>query len=404
MIYRKFTGALLLLLLALSPFSSQAGMEEAEATFVRGNYKEALEEYKTLARGGNAEAAFYAGVLYDKGLGSEANKKTAFKWYKMSAEGGYPQAQFIVAMIYLAGEIVPENQVLGKQWLEKSAAQGLKEAQSSLKMFFAAGLFKENKPPQQDSIARDSIAAEVAGTATATNSSGSSAAPVPEFIFYKNKSPGELQKAATDGDASAQLTLAIFYRQGTGVRKNPAEAFKWAKKAADQNMPFAKFMLAGMYLTGRGVGKNQDLGITLMQQAFKQGVAEAGRVLQQFLIVKSPDGVGSDGTMTLEQYRAAANRSGSAQSEFNLGLIYQFGWGTEKDTDEAIRWYTRAANQGNDKAALILSGIYGNGDTGKADMDKAMMWLKTAARLGNKSANDTLLEMKAAGINVEQTE
>ena len=41
-------------------------------------------------------------------------------------------------------------------------------------------------------------------------------------------------KAAERGDADAQFTLSIYYRSGTGVPVNAAEAVKWYCKAAEQ--------------------------------------------------------------------------------------------------------------------------------------------------------------------------
>jgi DNA-binding CsgD family transcriptional regulator len=45
---------------------------------------------------------------------------------------------------------------------------------------------------------------------------------------------GELQAAAGAGSISAQLELATKYRHGTGVGKNPADAYFWVRVAEEQ--------------------------------------------------------------------------------------------------------------------------------------------------------------------------
>jgi TPR repeat protein len=41
-------------------------------------------------------------------------------------------------------------------------------------------------------------------------------------------------------------------------------------------------------------------------------------------------------------------------AQFSLGVMYEEGWGVTKDHAEAVRWYRKAANQGNVAAKNIL--------------------------------------------------
>ena len=41
-----------------------------------------------------------------------------------------------------------------------------------------------------------------------------------------------------------------------------------------------------------------------------------------------------------------AAEHGDAMAQFSLGVCYQNGWGVGKDTDEAAKWYRKAAEQG----------------------------------------------------------
>jgi TPR repeat protein len=53
----------------------------------------------------------------------------------------------------------------------------------------------------------------------------------------------EFKVAAEKGDARAQYSLAVMYNDGIGVKRNPAEAMSWFRKAAAQGHPMAKEIL-----------------------------------------------------------------------------------------------------------------------------------------------------------------
>jgi TPR repeat protein len=53
----------------------------------------------------------------------------------------------------------------------------------------------------------------------------------------------EFKMAAENGDVRAQYSLAVMYNDGIGVKKNPAEAMIWFRKAAAKGHPLAKEIL-----------------------------------------------------------------------------------------------------------------------------------------------------------------
>src|SRR5690349_19871986 len=61
------------------------------------------------------------------------------------------------------------------------------------------------------------------------------------------------RKAAEQGDASAQNSLAACYAHGTGVKKDEQEAVEWYRKADKQGYGSAQFYLAVHYQYGTGV-------------------------------------------------------------------------------------------------------------------------------------------------------
>ncbi len=77
-----------------------------------------------------------------------------------------------------------------------------------------------------------------------------------------------------------------------------------------------------------------------------------------------------DFTGAFDMTRVAAE-AGSAQAQFNLGVLYSRGEGTKKNYSEAARWYLKAADQGHRGAMLNLSVILEKGLGGVRDLQFA---------------------------------
>ena len=103
-----------------------------------------------------------------------------------------------------------------------------------------------------------------------------------------------------------------------------------------------------------------------------------------------------DHTTALKKFEPLAE-SGHAESQHYLGVIYEEGRGVAKDAKAAIKWYLKAAQQGNKDARTRLERIYGNrrvppeqdiSDQHRSDFDtvrRKMFLARTIARLENKA-------------------
>ncbi len=61
---------------------------------------------------------------------------------------------------------------------------------------------------------------------------------------------------------------------------------------------------------------------------------------------------------------------------FDLGVLYASGCGVEKDQNEALRWYRKAAERGDSRAQYNLATAYFEGDGVPVDYATAYFWLK----------------------------
>src|SRR5947199_354183 len=105
----------------------------------------------------------------------------------------------------------------------------------------------------------------------------------------------EVKAKAQAGDADSQVELGLRYDKGEGVAQDHAEAVKWYRKAAEQNLAEAQYNLGVCYANGTGVAKDQVEGVKWFRKAAEQNHAKA---------------------------------------QYNLGVCYEHGEGVAKDPAE----------------------------------------------------------------------
>ena len=88
--------------------------------------------------------------------------------------------------------------------------------------------------------------------------------------------------------------------------------------------------------------------------------------------------------------------AGRDRAMYSLGLMYAQGNGVRQDANEAIKWFRRAADQGNAGAQYIL-GAEMNRKTITPDASEARRWLRRAADQGEAHAQLELGVMYANG-------
>jgi TPR repeat protein len=70
--------------------------------------------------------------------------------------------------------------------------------------------------------------------------------------------------------------------------------------------------------------------------------------------------------------------------------MYDNGQGVTQDYKESVKWYTKAAEQGNDSAQCNLGVMYNNGEGVPQDYKEAVKWYTKAAEQGYAQAQYNL--------------
>ena len=106
-------------------------------------------------------------------------------------------------------------------------------------------------------------------------------------------------------------------------------------------------------------------------------------------------------TEAVKWFRKAAEQ-GNAKAQHNLGYCYYDGQGVSQDYTEAVKWYRKAAEQGNAKAQNNLGLCYYDGQGVSQDYAEAVKWYRKAAEQGNAVAQNNLGYCYEQGQGVTQ--
>ena len=166
-----------------------------------------------------------------------------------------------------------------------------------------------------------------------------------------------LREMADKGDAKAQWKLGMAYLEGKVVARDEVEAVKWWRKAADQGYAMALINLISM-------GADSPKGGVTQEE-----VAERKKALRKFA------------------------EHGDPKAQYLLGFITE-------DRVEAVKWFRKAADQGDEEAALALWGAYQDGGGVLKNPAEGIKWLRKAAELNSNLAQLTLAQNYEYGYGV----
>lgn len=94
--------------------------------------------------------------------------------------------------------------------------------------------------------------------------------------------------------------------------------------------------------------------------------------------------------------------AGEPAAQSGVGSMYEWGKGTEKNTDRAFSYYLKSARQGFAEAQLALGTAYYSGVGVEKDISQAIVWWQKAADQGAPRAAHNLALMYSYGTGVPQ--
>lgn len=120
--------------------------------------------------------------------------------------------------------------------------------------------------------------------------------------------------------------------------------------------------------------------------------AEAGVADSQYqlgVIYEEGKGVKQDFDEAVKWYRAAAEQ-GFSEAQYTLGFMYADGVGLEQDDSVAVEWWLKASENGHPMAQCNLGGSYFDAIGVPEDRGEGLKWLQRSAEQGQKEALSSL--------------
>lgn len=119
------------------------------------------------------------------------------------------------------------------------------------------------------------------------------------------------------------------------------ESFSLLSPLAENGHLAALYYVGLMYFRGKGVEKNIQLGLDMLDSSSEAGYAQSINMLAS--LYSKGDGVQKDLKRSHDLYLDAAEQ-GYKQAQYKMATIYAHGIGVEKNQDEADKWNDKAKN------------------------------------------------------------
>jgi len=88
---------------------------------------------------------------------------------------------------------------------------------------------------------------------------------------------------------------------------------------------------------------------------------------------------------------------GNKEAQYNLGFMYESGWGVTQNFSEALSWYRSAAEQGEFRAQFNLGLLYLSGKGVDKNAEQGIYWIERAAGKGHLRAQEFLANAYESG-------
>jgi len=322
--------------------------------------------FKPLAEAGQPCAAAFEGMC----RATSGDGKGAIAWWEKSAAAGCSIGQSELGECYMTGKYVGVDYPTSRALVEPAANAGYAPAQCVLGniYFFGMGLGRRE----------------------------------PEKAFEMRK------RAAETGYPQAQFVYALTFHHGFGARVDYKEAVKGLEKAANNQWGPAIEWLTDFLEEGTGCAVNPREALNWNLRGAKWGKKYCINEISYEYLVSV--GAPVDNTPALLKFVTERGEVGDRVAQETLGRYYSRGLGFERNGQEAVRWYEKAAKQGSIRSEFKIGGIYSSAADSifsklpglKKDDQQSHKWYLLAAEHGYHEAFHELIEQFDKGMGCDQ--
>ena len=181
--------------------------------------------------------------------------------------------------------------------------------------------------------------------------------------------------SAMFGSSLSRIKLGVLMLKGEKeiVSENDSEVFGWVREEAAKNNSEAQYVLGHLYLRGNGCSKDTLLALAYFEKSANNNNEEAMYTLVHNFYLPDYGSKFKDHSKAFLYINKLAN-NGDAYSQYDLGVCYAMGRGTEKNEGLALQWYEKAANGGCPDALSELGNMYYEGRNVQKNNQKALSY------------------------------
>ena len=320
------------------------------------DYEKAFEWFERSAKQKNKFAQFSLANLYYYGSGVEKDLSQAFLWYQRSSSQGQPYAAYSIAQMYRYGEYVTKDNDTAQRYYKQALSGFLKIESDDMAnddLFYKLGqMFKFGLGTDSDvtkAIEYFRRSAEM------NNKNGlfeyGKALLIGEHIPQDTDSALKiLEKAVKLKNSNAKRFLALEYISGEHLEQDFEKGIALLTECADSGDVIACYRLGKIYLESEIMPQNLDKAEKYLL------LAEDNEYTQYALAKLYLQEEKYDIQKAVNYFEKSADKNHWAS--YQLGRIYLFGAAElTKDKEQAIEWFTKSANDGNEYAQAMLDNI-----------------------------------------------
>ena len=320
------------------------------------DYEKAFEWFERSAKQKNKFAQFSLANLYYYGSGVKKDLSQAFLWYQRSSSQGQPYAAYSIAQMYRYGEYVTKDNDTAQRYYKQALSGFLKIESDDMAnddLFYKLGqMFKVGLGTDSDvtkAIEYFRRSAEM------NNKNGlfeyGKALLIGEHIPQDTDSAVKLlEKAVKLKNRNAKRFLALEYISGEHLEQDIEKGIALLTECADSGDVIACYRLGKIYLQGEIMPQNLDKAEKYL--LFAEDSEYAQYALAKLYLQEEK----YDIQKAVNYFENCADKNHWAS--YQLGRIYLFGAeGLTKDKEQAIEWFTKSANDGNEYARDMLDDI-----------------------------------------------
>lgn len=404
--------ALALLAFVPSFATGQSKKAKKQNTSQVANDSTYIDNLKKKAEAGDSNAQNTLGVCYYTGDKVAKDYETALKWWSVAAKASHAEAIANMGLCYQLGHGTKLDSLMAVKLYKQSVKRGNKsfitERENRLKdnvnLFdacFLADVFEEGIVVTKDlnKAVKYYVMAGNAGLKTSFMKAAD--------IYEKDKNYPQafkLYAKAAGAEVEAAYKCGEYLYKGIGVAVNKAEAAKYLKVAAKNQIPNAQIMLGDLYFKGEGVEKSVEKALGLYKSAalndnpvamwnvglvYIEGVEDVKKDLQRglyWMAKASEKGMKQNFNKKLNEEKGGKNDGwkGTDFYEYVKGMALLYG--NDKNIDEAFDIFSKLEKKGLAIGTTLKALCYTDKDWKKANEKKTVKLLVKASGENEPSA------------------